>query len=195
MGRMDEVEDRWRICAIGSGTCLVIEEVDGRTSFVRRQVRVKWNRRGRPEEKGPSIGRSGRAAGEPAQKLDNQVEDDPKTTNPRNSQPISFPPSSNAAPLCPTDPACPYGDRHARRSQLYTVPVWELPVATPPFCSEEHPCRDHNRHRICQPLQPVDAGNQAIRWTLFTEVLGPSTNPGASRQKARRGSEYDARSS
>ncbi|KAL9698733.1 hypothetical protein quinque_002174 [Culex quinquefasciatus] len=56
----------------------------------------------------------------------------------------------------PCDPhatrSVPYGDRHARRSQLYTVPVWELPVATPPFCSEEHPCRDHNRHRICQPL-------------------------------------------
>ncbi|KAL9698499.1 hypothetical protein quinque_001940 [Culex quinquefasciatus] len=69
----------------------------------------------------------------------------------------------------PCDPhdtrSVPYGDRHARRSQLYTVPVWELPVATPPFCSEEHSCRDHNRHRIYQPLQPVDAGNQAIRWT------------------------------
>ncbi|KAL9706493.1 hypothetical protein quinque_010011 [Culex quinquefasciatus] len=62
-------------------------------------------------------------------------------------------------------PRVPYGDRHARRSQIYTVPVRELPVATPPFCSEEHPCRDHNRHQICPPIQSVDAGNQAIRWT------------------------------
>ncbi|EDS40836.1 conserved hypothetical protein [Culex quinquefasciatus] len=80
----------------------------------------------------------------------------------------------------PCDPhdtrSVPYGDRHARRSELYTVPVRELPVALPPFCSEEHPCRDHNRHRICPPLQPVDAGNQAIRWTCHRS-LGSVNKP------------------
>ncbi|KAL9701520.1 hypothetical protein quinque_004961 [Culex quinquefasciatus] len=158
MGRMDEVEERWRICAIGSVTCLVILEVDGRTSYVRRQVKVKWNRRGRPEEKAnPSPFRH-------LQTLPHCALQTPRCV--RFAYQLANPNLGAGSPCDPHDTrSVPYGDRHARRSQLYTVPVWELPVATPPFCSEEHPCRDHNRHRICQPLQPDDAGNQAIRWT------------------------------
>ncbi|KAL9696304.1 hypothetical protein quinque_015589 [Culex quinquefasciatus] len=44
------------------------------------------------------------------------------------------------------------------------------------------PFRSVTTRRRRKPGNPVD---------LSTEVLGPSTNPGASRQKARRGSEYE----